>query len=50
LKLLEMPPDQIVKLVDGIVGLVDFLSKTPENLLGFVVEKLNQDIVLILKI
>jgi len=50
LKLFQMSPDQVSKLINGIFGLIHFFSETPENLLGLVIEKLNQNIIFVFEI
>ena len=42
--------NQIAQLVDGCVGLFDLFPEAAEDLFCFVLEKLNQDIVLVFKI
>ncbi len=50
LKLFQMSPDQVSKLVNGILGLVHLFSETSKNLLGLVIEELNQNIIFIFEI
>ena len=45
-----MSSDQVSKLINGIFGLVHLLSESPENLLGLVIEKLNQNIIFVFEI
>ena len=50
LKLLQVSPDQVLKLINGTFGLIHLFSETPENLLGLVIEKLNQNIIFVFEI
>lgn len=50
LKFIQMPADQVAKLVHGIFGLADFFPEQVENLFGLVGKKLHQDVVLIFEI
>jgi len=50
LKLLQVSTDQVSKFVNGVIGPVDLLPEATEDLLGLIVEKLYQNIVLIFKI
>jgi hypothetical protein len=45
-----MSPDQVSKLFNGIFSLVHLFPEAPENLLGLVIEELNQDIIFVLEI
>jgi hypothetical protein len=45
-----MSMNQVPKFIHGRVSSVNFLSKTAENLSGFVTEKLHQDIFFIFEI
>jgi len=45
-----MPSNQVSELFDSILGLIHLFSETPENLLGLVVEELNQNIIFIFEI
>jgi hypothetical protein len=42
--------NQVPKFIYRIICAIDFLSESGENLSGFVIEKLNQDIFFIFKI
>jgi hypothetical protein len=50
LKLFQMSSDQVSKLINGILGLIHLFSETSKNLLGFVIEELNQNIIFIFEI
>jgi len=50
LEFLEMQVDKIAKFIDSIVRFVNFFPEPGKYLLGFVAEKLNQDIILIFEI
>jgi hypothetical protein len=50
LKFFKVPSHEISQLLDGTAPAIDFFSEALENLLGFVFEKLNQDVVLVFKI
>jgi len=50
LKFFKVPSDKVSQLLDGTAPAIDFFSEALENLLGFVLEKLNQDIVLVFEV
>ena len=50
LELRQVTVNQITQLVDGGVGFFDLFPEAAEDLFGFVLEKLNQDIVFVFKI
>ena len=50
LKFFEVPSHEVPQLLEGATPAIDFFSEALENLLGFVFEKLDQDIVLVLKV
>jgi hypothetical protein len=50
LKLAQMQTDQCSQLLDGIAAPADFFPEALENLLGFVAEKLDQDVVFVFKV
>jgi len=50
LKLFQMTPDQVSKFINGIFGLVHLFPEAPENLLGLVIEELNQNIIFVFEI
>jgi hypothetical protein len=50
LKFFKVPSDEVFQLLDGAATAIDFFSEALENLLGFVFEKLNQDIVLVFEV
>jgi hypothetical protein len=50
LKFFKVPSDEVFQLLDGAAPAIDFFSEALENLLGFVFEKLNQDIVLVFEV
>jgi hypothetical protein len=50
LKFFKVPSDEVFQFLDGAATAIDFFSEALENLLGFVFEKLNQDIVLVFEV
>jgi hypothetical protein len=50
LKFFKVPSDEVAQLLDGTAPAIDFFSEALKNLLGFVLEKLNQDIVLVFEV
>ena len=45
-----MPADQVAEFFHSVVALVDFLPEAVEHLFGLVVEKLDQNVVLVLEV
>jgi hypothetical protein len=45
-----MSADKIPKLINGCVGFVDLFAKAFKNLFGLMAEKLNKNVVFILKV
>gem|GEM_PF-2328616 len=50
MELFEVMVNQNFELISGTVGPLDIFAKTLKNLLGLVVEKLNQNVVFVFKI
>jgi len=50
LEFFQMAPDKITKLIDRLVSMADFFTKTGENLAGFEIEKMDQNVVFIFKV
>jgi hypothetical protein len=50
LKFFEVSSDEVSQLLDGTAPAIDFFPEAFENLLGFVFEKLNQDIILVFEV
>ena len=50
LKHLEMVADEVLKLIGGMFRFLNYLPESVENLLGFVAEKLQQDVVLVFEV
>jgi len=45
-----MSSNQIAEFIDSVIDLIHFFSETSKNLFGFVIEKLNQNIIFVFEI
>lgn len=45
-----MTPNKIAQFINGGLRMVDFFTKASENLAGFVIEKMDQDVIFIFKV
>jgi hypothetical protein len=50
LEFFKMAPDKVAKLLDRFVSVADFFTKSGENLAGFEIKEMDQDVVFILKV